>query len=178
MNTIDLIVLLALGLAVWSGWRRGFVVQVGSLAGLALALWAAWHYGSTAAAWLRLDADTSAAGGFVAVLVAVLLVTGIVARLVRGVFRFAGLGSFDALLGVAVSLFKWVLLLGVLCSALGDLNRDYDLVPQQTVDESKTYRPLRDFSQRLFPRLKALGEAVAAPRADEGGAEAVKTGEA
>ena len=36
MNTIDLIVLLALGLAVWSGWRRGFVVQVGSLAGLAL----------------------------------------------------------------------------------------------------------------------------------------------
>ena len=45
MNTIDLIVLLALGLAVWSGWRRGFVVQVGSLAGLALALWAAWQIG-------------------------------------------------------------------------------------------------------------------------------------
>lgn len=171
MNTIDLIVLLALAAAVWSGWRRGFVVQAGSLAGLGLALWAAWHYGDTAAAWLRLDDDTAAAGGFVAVLVAVLLLTGIAVRLIRGLCRFAGLGLFDTLLGVAVSLFKWVLLLGVLCSALDSLNSDYALLPQQTVDESKTYRPLRDFSQRLFPRLKALGEAVAAPRTDGGAAE-------
>lgn len=167
MNTIDLLVLLALAVAVWSGWRRGFVVQAGSLAGLGAALWAAWRYGDTVAAWLGLDADTAAAGGFVAVLVAVLLLTGIAVRLVRGVCRFAGLGLFDTLLGVAVSLFKWLLLLGVLFSALDSLNSDYALLPQQTVDESKTYRPLRDFSQRLFPRLRAWGEAAVSDRKDD-----------
>ena len=72
MNAIDLIVCLVLALAVWNGWRQGFVVQVCSLAGVVAGIWLAAHYGGRVGAWLELDGEFAAAGGFAAVLVAAL----------------------------------------------------------------------------------------------------------
>lgn len=71
MNTIDLIVCLMLVLAVWNGWRQGFVMQVCSLAGIIAGIWVASRYGAEVGAWLKLDETISAAGGFVVVLLAV-----------------------------------------------------------------------------------------------------------
>ena len=45
MNTIDLIVCLILALAVWNGWRQGFVMQICSLAGIVAGIWLASRYG-------------------------------------------------------------------------------------------------------------------------------------
>lgn len=75
--------------------------------------------------WLRLDPGFAAAGGFVAVLVAVILVVAIAGRLVRKLFHFAGFGIADTLLGIAVSVLKYLLVLSVLFSAFDDLNEDY-----------------------------------------------------
>ena len=75
MNTIDLIVCLILALAVWNGWRQGFVMQICSLAGIVAGIWLASRYGVYVGAWLKLDATVSAAGGFVVVLLACLLYT-------------------------------------------------------------------------------------------------------
>ena len=62
MNTIDLIVCLILALAVWNGWRQGFVMQICSLAGIVAGIWLASRYGVYVGAWLKLDATVSAAG--------------------------------------------------------------------------------------------------------------------
>ena len=77
MNTIDLIVCLMLVLAVWNGWRQGFVMQVCSLAGIIAGIWVASRYGAEVGAWLKLDETISAAGGFVVVLLAVVLLGGV-----------------------------------------------------------------------------------------------------
>ena len=114
MNSIDLIVCLILLLAVWNGWRQGLVVQVCSLAGIVIAIWLAAHYGARVGEWLRLDESFSAAGGFVAVLVVVVLVVAVIGRLLRGVFRFAGFGLVDTLLGVVVAVLKYLLVLSAL----------------------------------------------------------------
>ncbi len=167
MNPLDLIVCLALAVAVWRGWRSGVIVQVCSLAGLLVALWLAARYGGQAGRWLRLDETDAAAGGFVAVFVAGLLAAGVAARLLRGVVRFAGLGLLDRVLGVAVSAAKWLLALGALFAALDDLNGEYRLVSPATIEESKTFRPVGDFASRLFPRLRAWGEAAVSADADE-----------
>ena len=103
MNTLDLIVCLVLALAVWNGWRQGFVVQICSLAGIVAGIWIAARFGAQVGGWLRLDDEVAAAGGFVSVLVVVILVVAIAGRVVRKVFHFAGLGVADTLLGIAVS---------------------------------------------------------------------------
>ena len=141
MNTLDLIVCLVLALAVWNGWRQGFVVQVCSLA------------------------EVAAAGGFVTALVVVILVVAIAGRVVRKVFHFAGLGVADTLLGIAVSVLKYLLVLSVLFSAFDALNEDYCLVGPRTIEQSKSYKPVRWLSESIFPFLEWVGERV--PRQEE-----------
>ena len=162
MNAIDLIVCLVLALAVWNGWRQGFVVQVCSLAGVVAGIWLAAHYGGRVGAWLELDEEFAAAGGFAAVLVAVVLAVAVAARLVR---RLAGLGIADILLGVAVSVLKYLLILSALFSAFDKLNTDYALVGPRTVGQSKCYEPVLRLSEAVFPFLEWVGDRV--PQRDE-----------
>lgn len=160
MNWIDLIVALILIVAVWNGWRQGFVVQVCGLAGLVVAIWLAARYGAAVGGWLRLDEDVAAPGGFVAVLVGVIVAAAILARAVRKLFRFAGFGIPDIVLGVAVSVLKYVLLLGALFSAFDRLNRDYTLVGPQTIETSIAYRPVIRISGMVYPFLEWVGDRV------------------
>lgn len=165
MNVVDLIVCLVLALALWNGWRQGFVVQVCSLAGIVAGIWLASQFGAQVGAWLRLDEEVAAAGGFVTVLVAVVLIIAIAGRLVRRLFHFAGLGLADILLGMAVSVVKYLLVLSVLFSAFDKLNVDYGLVGPQTLGESRSYRPIMHLSDSLFPFLEWVGDQV--PLKDE-----------
>ena len=154
MNAVDLIVCLVLALAVWNGWRQGFVLQVCSLAGIVAGIWLAAQFGTQAGEWLRLDPGFAAAGGFVAVLVAVILVVAIAGRLVRKLFHFAGFGIADTLLGIAVSVLKYL---------FDDLNEDYTLAGPETIEKSKSYKPVMHLSEAVFPFLEWVGGQVPGP---------------
>ena len=58
------------------------------------------------------------------VLLAVVLLVAIAGRLVRKLCHFAGFGIADIVLGIAVSVLKYMLLLSVLFSAFDTLNED------------------------------------------------------
>lgn len=169
MNAIDLVVCLMLLLAVWHGWRQGFIVQVCSLAGIVAGIWLASRYGADVGGWLRLDEEFAAAGGFIALFVVVVIAVAIVARLLRGVFHFAGLGVADVLLGIVVSLAKCLVVLGVLFAAFERINAHYDLVDGKTIDESISYKPVMHLSDALFPFMeRALGEVSATMLGEDG----------
>ena len=160
MNSIDLIVCLVVVLALWNGWRQGFIVQICSLAGIVAGIWLAARFGTEVGGWLRLDPEIAAAGGFVVVLVVVVLGVAVAARLARKLFRFAGFGVADIVLGIAVSLLKFLLVLSVLFSAFSRLNADYTLVKRQTLDESRSYRPILRLSESLFPFVERMYERI------------------
>ena len=151
VNPIDLIILLTLAVAVWTGWRRGFVLQVCSLAGLVAAIWIALRCGATVGGWLRLDPAIAAPGGFVAVFVAALLLVAVGARLLRGFFRFAGFGVPDIVLGIAVAAVKFLLLLSVLFAAFDRFDADRRWVSRETIEASRGYEPVKGLSERVFP---------------------------
>lgn len=152
-------------LAVWNGWRQGFIVQICSLAGIVAGIWLAARFGAQVGAWMHLDPDVAAAGGFVTVLVVVVIVVAIAARVVRKAFHFAGLGVADTVLGVAVSVLKYLLILSALFSAFDRLNEDYCLVGPETIEHSKSYKPVKRLSEAIFPFLEWVGEQV--PLRDE-----------
>lgn len=160
MNSIDLIVLLVAALALFDGWRLGFVTQLISLAGLAAGIWLAMHYGTQVGHLLRLDEDIATVGGFVVVLLASVIVTAIIARLLKQLCRFAGFGLPDILLGIALSLIKYLVLLSLLFSAFDSLNQDYTLISAQTVKESKFYRPVLRLADALFPFVEWAKEQI------------------
>ena len=99
----------------------------------------------------------------------VLIVVAILARLLRRLFRFAGLGAADVLLGVVVSLAKCLLALGVLFAAFDRLNGQYDLVEERTLEQSISYQPVMHLSESLLPFVeRAFGEGATPSDADHG----------
>ncbi|MCM1151139.1 MAG: CvpA family protein [Alistipes sp.] len=167
MNIIDLIVCLVLFVAVWNGWRKGFVVQMGALAALIAGLWLAWRYGPAAGEWLRLDASVRAPGGFVVVLLVVVVAVAVAGRMLRKLFRFAGFGWLDTMLGIAVAAFKYLLLLSALFVAFDRLNADYSLVGRRTIDSSACYRPVMRLSEWVFPFVEQVSDRLQHEQAQE-----------
>lgn len=158
MNTIDLIVCIVAAWAVFNGWRRGFILQACSLAGLAAGIWLAAKWGPEAGLQLGLDPEVRALGGFVVVLLAVVLLVAVAGRIVRRIFRFAGFGLPDVLLGIAVSLAKYLLLLSVVLAAFDSLNEDWEMVDRRTIGQSKCYGPIIGLSESLVPLTQWAGE--------------------
>lgn len=91
---------------------------------------------------------------------AVVLLVAIAGRLVRKLCHFAGFGIADIVLGIAVSVLKYMLLLSVLFSAFDTLNEDYTLIGARTIEKSKSYKPVMRLSERIFPFLEWVGEQV------------------
>ncbi len=156
MNFFDLLVCVVLALAVWNGWRRGCIVQLCSLIGLFIAVWFAARFGVEVGRFVGFEGEVVAPGGFVIVLLAALCAAAVVGRMLRKLLHFAGLGFVDVLLGIAVAVVKYVLLLSVLFTAFERMNAQWQLVEPQTIERSKTYRPMSEVADRVFPFVEQL----------------------
>lgn len=156
MNFFDLVVCLVLALAVWNGWRKGCVVQLCGLAGLVIAVWLAARFGPEVGHFLKFEGQVAAPGGFVIVLLVALCAAAIVGRAIRKLLRFAGLGFVDVVAGIAVAVVKYVLLLSVLFSAFDRLNADFRFIEPQTLEQSKTYRPVLRVAEWVFPFVERM----------------------
>lgn len=142
MTIFDIIVCVIAAIAVFNGWRKGFAVQALGLVAIVLGLIVASRMGAEAGAKLGIDSRYASVVGFLIVFLCVTLVLMLVARLFRKMFKFAGLGFIDVLLGIVLSVLKVALVLGILCTIFDKLNDGAQFVQQSTLDKSVTYRPL------------------------------------
>lgn len=162
VNFIDIVTLLVGLWAVISGWRRGVILQLGSLVGILLSLYLAAHYGEQVGKALHFSAQWCAVGGFILVAIVTLVAVALIGRLLRSLFQFAGLGPLDILFGILISLLKWLLLLSAIYTAFGALNRMLDLVDTQTLNRSRTYGPVCRVAEWVMPHLEELMQGVEA----------------
>lgn len=160
MNVFDIIVCLALLWAVFSGWFRGFAVQVLTLAGVVAALYLAAAYGRGLGSLLGMEESVSGVVGFMIIFLAALVAVGVAGRLMRSVFRFAGLGGLDSLLGVVFSAAKVLLVLSVVFAWFAALNADFEWVGRETIEESAWFRPVAGISERLTPYFEELKDKI------------------
>ncbi len=160
VNFFDVVTLLVALWAVVAGWRRGVILQLGSLAGILLSLYLASRYGTEAGHLLHFGSEWVSVGGFVVVALVTLMGVALLGRLLRKLFQFAGLSVVDILFGIVISLLKWLLLLSALYTAFGALNRTFDLVERSTLERSRTYEPICRVADYVMPFVdRALDKA-------------------
>ena len=158
MNVFDIIVYLALAWAVFNGWRRGFLLQMMSLVAVIAALYFAAQYGSEMERILAINVGVEGVVGFIIIFVGALIITAIGGYVLRAVFRFAGLGVADILLGILFSVAKLGLIVSVLFSWFASVNKNYDWVSKQTVEESRWFKPISEVTDKLTPYFNELTE--------------------
>ncbi len=156
MNVFDIIVYIALAWAVFNGWKRGFLLQMLSLLAVVAALYFSVQYGSELERILGIDVGVSGVVGFIVIFVGALIVISIAAYLLRAVFRFAGLGMADTLLGILFSVAKCGLIVSVLFSWFASVNKDYTWASKQTIEESHWFEPITGVTDKLTPYFDEL----------------------
>ncbi len=150
MNLFDIVICVIALIAVVNGWRRGFVIQLCGIAAIGVGIWLAAKLGDSVGAWLHVDGRYAFAAGFLVVFAAVLIVVAILGRLVKSLFDFVGLGIFDSIFGMLLSLFKAALVVGILCTAFNSLNGNGRFIKPARLDHSLFYRPLCNATQSVF----------------------------
>jgi membrane protein required for colicin V production len=114
LSAVDWILLAVLGLSLLLGLWRGIVQEVLSLVGWVAAFYVSQMYAPHAAAWLPMEGSSQMlryAAGFVVVFVAVLIATVLVSWMVKKLVSAVGLGPLDRLLGSLFGLMRGVVIL-------------------------------------------------------------------
>ena len=160
MNIFDIVVYIALAWAVYNGWRRGLLLQLLSLVALFVGMYFALEQGPQLGEMLGAEGLAAKLLGFAVIFFAVLIVVTVLGHLVKRVFRFAGLGIFDTMLGILFSVVKVGLVVSVAFVCFESLNRNYTLASEQTVVESKWYKPVKGFVGVMTPYFEQVADQV------------------
>lgn len=158
MNIFDIIVYLSLAWAVFNGWRRGFLLQMLSLLAVVAALFFATQYGSELERILGIDIGVQGVVGFIVIFVAAMILIAVSGYVLRAVFRFAGLGAIDVLLGILFSVAKVALIVSVLFSWFDNANKSYEWASRECVAESRWYEPVNGITDKLTPYFEELAD--------------------
>ena len=114
LSAVDWILLAVLGLSLLLGMWRGIVQEVLSLAGWVAAFYVSQMNAPQAAAWLPMEGSSQMlryAAGFVVVFIAVLIATVLVSWMVKKLVSAVGLGPLDRLLGSLFGLMRGMVIL-------------------------------------------------------------------
>lgn len=153
---IDFLVILALALAIWKGWRKGLVMSLLSIAGYGLGIYCAWRFRAVVTDWLS---DTVTAGAQWLPLLAFFLILGgviigmhFLGRVVEGALNLAMLGWANKLAGVVFYSVLYVIILSVLIAVV---DRAALLSPEAKAG-AYTYPALSSIPPHLAEAYKAI----------------------
>ena len=156
MNYLDLIISVCVLYAVFSGLRQGFIRPFFGLLALLLGVFCAYKFSYVAAECIARLTTAGAqivnAAAFAVTFIAVLVGVYFAGAAADKIISMVALAWLNRLLGVAMSLFKTVLILGV-CTVI--LNT-FHAVPAADIEQSLLYRPIQNFGLVIFPYLAKL----------------------
>jgi membrane protein required for colicin V production len=160
MTTLDIILLILLGLAVIDGIRKGIVVQLGGIVGIVIGIWLAFRYCEPVGVWLRIDPDFARYVAFALIVLASILVLGVIGWCLGKVINLVGLGLLNRLGGAVLALAKGVLILGALLIVFQAVNEHTGIVGRRQFDDSRLCGPIVRTTYAILPFLKQAVEHI------------------
>jgi len=129
MVIVDYLLLAVFLLSALMGLFRGLVKEALSLVGWVVAAWCAWRFGGAVADMIPSVVDDSITETWVArviVLVAVLILTGLLSRLIAYVVHQSGLSGTDRMIGMVFGMARGVVLVSLVVLLLDAAGFDAD----------------------------------------------------
>ena len=149
---IDLFILILLAWAAFSGWRSGFFKEVVSTFGFVVGLFVAATCYKSFGEYLAVNGSetnmfTSLIAFFI-LWVIVPIVLGMVANLLTKTLKGLKLGLPNSMLGAAVSVVKFLILISCVLNVMNFLH----IMDEKQVAESRLYEPVSGALRTFFPK--------------------------
>lgn len=162
MASIDIIILVIVGIGAVLGFMKGFVKQLASLLGLIAGLLAAKAlYASLAEKLCPTVTDSMAFAqilAFIIIWMAVPLAFALIASLLTKAMEAVSLGWLNRWLGFGLGTLEFLLLASLLISVIEFIDPDNTLIDKTKKEESALYYPIEAFAGIFFPAAKHVTE--------------------
>ena len=155
MGVLDIILLVLLLLGLINGLRRGFFVEVASLAALVLGVYGAIHFSNFAANFLMEKVDwnekTVNIVAFAITFVVIVLVIAFAGKALTKIADFAMLGILNKLLGGIFGFLKVAVILSVILIIFDSMNKTLPFTDKEDLEDSILYNPIKNLVPSIFP---------------------------
>ena len=154
MNTIDIILAVALGFGFIKGFFKGFIIEVASLGALFLGLLGAVKFSDLFADLLNEFFDWSPlavqTGSYLMIFIIIVYGLSVLAKTLTKIISKASLGLLNKFLGAFFGTFKWAIFLSVALFFLEKLNTWITIINTEMIESSILYEPITELGEYLF----------------------------
>jgi membrane protein required for colicin V production len=171
MNYIDIIIGLLLLFAAISGFRKGLVAELASLAALVLGIWGAIEFSYITTEFLtenfNFETEYLNIISFIITFVVIVILVHIVGSAVNKFIEAAMLGFVNKLAGLAFGILRSALILSIILIVFEKIDEDVEILSQEAKAKSQLYEPVRNFAPSLFPFINIWDESEKTNKKDE-----------
>jgi len=157
MSFIDIILIALFIIAGFHGYKKGFVSQFASLAGLLLGIWGALKFSDFTAdllvKYFNLTPEYLHLIAFGVTFLIIVFIVHLIGKAVEGVFELAFLGFANSILGVIFGVLKMAFILSVFLIIIEKADTKVNILPNDIAEKSIFYRPIARLAPSIFPEL-------------------------
>jgi len=155
---LDIIFLILFGWAAYNGFKKGFILQVASLAALFLGIYGAIKFSGIISHLLSEKMNIS--GGylpiisFAVIFIAIIIIIHILARIAEKIVEFIALGFINKIFGAVFNIIKYSLIISVFLVILDNFDHRIHFLPQKQIKKSVFHAPLYVLAPLIYPYLR------------------------
>lgn len=154
MNTIDIVLLFALGFGLIRGLWRGLIIELASLLAIVLGIYGAIHFSFYTAdvlsRYVSLDKPYMEAVSFAFTLILIMLLVMLLAKMLTKLVQSASLGLFNRFVGGMFGVLKMAIIAGSMLIFLEKTSQTISWLPKETLETSKLYEPIKSVGALVY----------------------------
>jgi membrane protein required for colicin V production len=155
MNYIDIVLAILLVLSAISGFRKGLVVELASLAALVLGIWGAVEFSHITSEFLVENLNWKwnhlNIASFIITFIVIVILVHIVGNTVNKMVETVMLGFVNKLAGLVFGIVRAALVLSILLIVFDEIDEDVHILSSDAKEESQMYEPIRNLAPTIFP---------------------------
>lgn len=164
MTSLDLVIVIMLGIGAIIGFMKGFIKQVISMVGLVAGLLVARALFGVVGEKLAVEVGTSATFGqilaFFLIWIIVPIGLSIIASILTKMAKMVSLGFVNRWLGSGIGLIKYGLLVSMFINLIEFIDLDNHLIYAESKQKAALYYPMQRFAGIFAPAFKSVTKTV------------------
>lgn len=164
MNFIDIIIAIPILWFGFKGFRKGFIVEIASLAALMLGLWGGIHFSNFVAEyitkWFTIKSDYVPLISFSVTFLLIVIMVFLIAKLIEKTVKSAGLGLPNRLAGAVLGAAKSIIIISIALLLLNKYDSTGVLIKNETKEKSLLYKPITNLIIKIYPSITSTFEKV------------------
>lgn len=158
MNYIDLIFGILLLIAAIQGFRKGFIIELASLAALILGIWGGIKFSDFVATFITKHTgyhpDYLSTISFLVTFIIIVILIHLMGKMLDSIVKAVFLGFLNRLAGIVFGVLKAAVILSIILLLFDDVDENVHILPAKQKAESKIYTPMKQVVPTLFPFIE------------------------